>query len=281
MDCKAFRREIELLETGETPGATAQAHLDACDACRTFQRERLSLRQLVGSLGTVNAPPDFDFRLRARIAAAKAANSYPFHRTRFAPGLKAISIAASFAVLITAAVVYKQFQPARPMATANASQTAATNANEGQSKATPDNAAQLAQAPRDNDAAPVVETSAPANPVEVSQAVNNNGGKLAQARHTRAASSQARERPHVVSSESALRDAPVVTRQQPLTTPAATNADAATLLQVSSEPVRVLLHDKQGAMRSVSLERVVFGSQNILERAVQRHPPAANAEGIW
>ena len=44
MDCKAFRQEIEELETGEPLGAGAQAHVNSCVACRTFQSERLSLR---------------------------------------------------------------------------------------------------------------------------------------------------------------------------------------------------------------------------------------------
>jgi len=43
----------------------------ACAACQEFQAERTSLRELVGSLEPVVAPPDFDMRLRARIAAQK------------------------------------------------------------------------------------------------------------------------------------------------------------------------------------------------------------------
>jgi hypothetical protein len=282
MDCKAFRQEIELLETGETSRAVAQSHLNACPACRTFQRERLSLRQLVGSLGAVNVPPDFDFRLRARIAAAKGAGPYSLQRTRFAPGLKAISVAASFALLITAAVLFKQFQPARQSASASAPQTAVGAPNDGQLHETASNPERLAKATPDNAGLPVAGPSVPASPGEVSQTGGNNAGKATQVKHTRGPIPAIRERSPVVSNDFALRGNPaVVTRDQQLTTPAANSTDVATLLQVSSAPVRVLLHDKQGAMHSVSLERVVFGSQSFLERAVPRHPPAASAEGIW
>ncbi|HSD47061.1 MAG TPA: hypothetical protein VLB87_10565 [Pyrinomonadaceae bacterium] len=68
-NCEVIRREIEELSLNEEFSATAASHLETCAECREFHRQQTKLRQIVGSLGTVNAPADFDFRLRARLAA--------------------------------------------------------------------------------------------------------------------------------------------------------------------------------------------------------------------
>ena len=53
----------------KTCSTAATEHLRECAACREFHEQQTKLRQIVGSLGTVDAPADFDFRLRARLAA--------------------------------------------------------------------------------------------------------------------------------------------------------------------------------------------------------------------
>ncbi|HEY0385833.1 MAG TPA: hypothetical protein VGC64_07460, partial [Pyrinomonadaceae bacterium] len=75
--------------------------------------------------------------------------------------------------------------------------------------------------------------------------------------------------------------APVITPVRPPATASAVDKESAALLQVSTQPVRVLLHDRQGAMRAVFLGPVIFGSQDILERTAQRSPSASDAEGVW
>lgn len=67
-NCKLIRRELDELMLGETWSAAATEHLRECAECREFQEQQTKLRQIVGSLGTVEAPADFDFRLRARLA---------------------------------------------------------------------------------------------------------------------------------------------------------------------------------------------------------------------
>ena len=76
-NCEVIRQELDELTLGETISATAVEHLRECDACREFNEKQTRLREIVGSLGTVSAPPDFDFRLRARLASD--ANSAQFH----------------------------------------------------------------------------------------------------------------------------------------------------------------------------------------------------------
>lgn len=67
-NCEVIRQELDELMLGETSSAAVVEHLRECAACREFNEKQTRLRQIVGSLGTVSAPPDFDFRLRARLA---------------------------------------------------------------------------------------------------------------------------------------------------------------------------------------------------------------------
>ena len=67
-NCEMIRRELDELMLGDTSNAAVVEHLRECAACREFNEKQTRLRQMVGSLGTVSAPADFDFRLRARLA---------------------------------------------------------------------------------------------------------------------------------------------------------------------------------------------------------------------
>src|SRR5260370_13172491 len=67
MECRATRQEID--EGGGQLSAQALRHVASCAQCLAFQNERARLRGLLTSLEPVTAPADFDFRLRARIAA--------------------------------------------------------------------------------------------------------------------------------------------------------------------------------------------------------------------
>jgi hypothetical protein len=69
MTCKRFRTEIEEAATAGALGAEAAAHVASCARCRAFGAGREALRGLVRGLPRVDAPPDFEFRLRARMAA--------------------------------------------------------------------------------------------------------------------------------------------------------------------------------------------------------------------
>lgn len=280
MDCKVFRKEIDELETGQPLSTSAQAHVNACLNCQSFQAERLSLRQLVGSLGPVSAPPDFDFRLRARLAAAQSNGSNSFHRARFAPSLKAISVAASLVVLIAAAVVFKPFQsgPSNlPVASNNPSQAQPFDAQPAKLK---DNDAQVAAASH-NDKAVAAETDSNTLKTNAPSPSREDVETIARAKAARGAVQTKTERPPVISNDFAFRGTtPVITPAGPSATNLSRD-NATASLQVPAQPVKVLLHDRQGAMRSVVLGPVIFGSQDFLERSAERHAPAADVEGIW
>jgi hypothetical protein len=109
MKCKAVLKEIEELEASAGVSAPTETHLLACASCRAFAQERAALRLLVGSLEKVSAPDDFNWRLRARLAEAGSERE-PARRwfAGFAPSAQAITVAASFTLLLVAVVIYRQ-----------------------------------------------------------------------------------------------------------------------------------------------------------------------------
>jgi hypothetical protein len=110
-NCKLIRRELDELMLGEAWSAAATGHLRECAECREFHEQQTKLRQIVGSLGTVEAPADFDFRLRARLA--NGAGSAPSVYWTFAR--RGLALAAMVIVFVTGVVLVRNLmnQPAR------------------------------------------------------------------------------------------------------------------------------------------------------------------------
>ena len=121
--CEPVRRELEELTLNETFGGATAGHLRDCAECREFQRQQMKLRQIVGSLGTVNAPADFDFRLRARLAADSQRSSF---RSFAVKGLATAAVLVVFGVGV--AVVWQR--NAQPGPVAEAPRTTQTKPDE-------------------------------------------------------------------------------------------------------------------------------------------------------
>lgn len=267
MDCKACRNEIEDGLREERPSEEARAHLESCERCRIFSRERSALRELVSSLGTVSAPGDFDWKLRARLAADKKGAYRRRFRQGFAPGLPAIGLAASFVLLVAAAVLFKQADMRLKPTQVEVASVPATNV-----EATP--------------AGDSVKISEVNNAVEVNDVVAVNAPK-----------SSAGNRLSRIARASQGRSSRVEPRAPELTATAANGAvhsndfssSAAPVVSLFSIPVRtpaqplkVLLDEGRGTMRTVALQPVTFGSQKILERgAVANATADTGAEEIW
>jgi len=71
-DCKNIRQEIDEAIPGGSVSGKVREHLNTCFECRAFESERRGLQGLIADLGTVTAPADFDFRLRARLARERS-----------------------------------------------------------------------------------------------------------------------------------------------------------------------------------------------------------------
>ncbi|HYY59580.1 MAG TPA: hypothetical protein VE842_19785 [Pyrinomonadaceae bacterium] len=264
MDCKACRNEIEEAAPGARVAAGALAHLASCERCRAFREERLALIELVSSLGTVAAPHDFDWRLRARLASEKRSYRYRLW-PGVAPGTPAIALAASFALLIGVAVLLKQADN-RLIATPPQELAAVTSVAEdpdddlnGSSKA----AGAFAYG-AGTTAAPQASTGN--SPLRGAPRPPRSKGSRGEARAT--APTEARRFPPSRSNDFSSSAAPVVTLfSVPVSSP--------------SQPVKVLLDEGRGVMRTVSLQPVTFGSQEIFGRRVVSRRPTPGTEEIW
>ena len=103
-ECRATRQEID--EGGEQLSAQALRHVATCAPCLAFQNERTRLRELLTSLEPVTAPADFDFRLRARIAAQTDSVGPRSFFSGFALSTPAMTVAALVIVVLGASIVW-------------------------------------------------------------------------------------------------------------------------------------------------------------------------------
>jgi hypothetical protein len=269
MDCKACRNEIELAPTGE--GARAEealAHMERCARCRDFSAERHALVALVSSLEAISAPHDFEWRLRARLAADKrGTNVRSRSLTGFAPGAQAIALAATFALLIGVAVIFKQMSPesfnAKP-----AAEIAGGNARN------------VVETPNEAKAG-LSETIASSSNNKITATDSLTSRRVRSASPARAA----REVKETPAAETAAIRPPATVRSNDFSSSA---APVITLFAVpvknQSQHLKLLLDAGHGTMRTVSLQPVTFGAQAILERqggaAVQRSLNT-NTDDIW
>ena len=108
-NCEVIRRELDELMLDGTCSTSAAEHLKECSDCREFNRTQTKLRRMVGSLGTVEAPADFDFRLRARLAndsTSSAFHYWPLVQRGLA--VAAVIIVVAFGVVVVRNVVNQQ-----------------------------------------------------------------------------------------------------------------------------------------------------------------------------
>src|SRR5918998_5218438 len=100
MNCKAYRDETDAADLGAAPSSAARAHLALCDACRVFRDERGGLRRLWGGLGSVAAPADFEFRLRAAMRAGGGGPRTGLQARLFKPLSAALAACAAVAFTV-------------------------------------------------------------------------------------------------------------------------------------------------------------------------------------
>ena len=73
MSCKQIREAIDAASGHNSYSGHVASHLSGCPDCHRYSDEAASLIRLLSAQPRVDAPPDFEFRLRARIAGAQAA----------------------------------------------------------------------------------------------------------------------------------------------------------------------------------------------------------------
>jgi hypothetical protein len=264
-ECKAYRREIEEGADGGALGAGARAHASGCRACGDELRERRTLRALVGGLGKVEAPADFEFRLRARMAAAKADGGRGrLSGTRWLYGFAPVAVAACF-VLVSATLYFRQ--ATRPT-TIDLPAVASTPAPSGESR----------QASSVN-----VEGRAVESKTTVGEVVKESSAEVASSELHKPAhrlNVRGRQSREVASKGERRADAAQNTAVGSLT--GARVLRATIPVEASAEPLRVILRDESGAVRVVPMRAVSFGSQNVIVReATIKSSVAAEVGGVW
>jgi hypothetical protein len=285
INCKACRIEIEETEANESLSVRARAHAETCLPCRAFRHERQALRQLVGSLETVAAPPDFDFRLRARLAATAGEGRRRFAWPGFAPGMSAMAVAASLALLIGAWVIFRQVNSTRQAATQPTGTVATVPAN---------------------NAAPTPVGSAPAStppvesPVEyVAKYDGDNSQRTLRALNRRGRSIDVFHEPKLnvepVTAASTTNDTGIrsidfgALRPAPQLYPTgisnpAVDPNPAIIVPIRAlaQPAKFLFDDERGtALRTFSLRNVTFGSERLIENGEASGVGEQDASDIW
>lgn len=71
MGCSQTREAVETAARREMVSAEAARHLSGCAPCSQYAKETFALTALMAAQPRVEAPADFDFRLRARLARAR------------------------------------------------------------------------------------------------------------------------------------------------------------------------------------------------------------------
>ena len=228
--CEAVRRELEELMLGDECSNGATQHLRGCGECRQFQQQQTKLRQIVGSLGTVEAPPDFDFRLRARLANESSSAGFHLRSLQWSFASKGLATAA-MVLLFIGGVVY-----VRTLVNQPAQNEVAVQPQQAPVQPAP----KPVEEKRDGfDQAPVVASDGPRRP-----------------KSERRATSKAR--PTLVATDFASERAPVISnlpRQSPIFP-----------IDASLDALKVSLDDGEGNARTISVPTITFGSQRVLPK---------------
>ena len=246
-DCNQIRLEIDEGELGATLSSVAAQHLRECARCQDFHDEQTKLRQIVGSLETVHAPADFDFRLRARLANSENASAYRF-LSPFALLRSPAFAAVTMLLMIAGGFVFlRQFTPKEE-------RTVAVN-----DRSNPAPAPAPAQTEQ-----PSKEQLAPKSEGEPSKSVTV---RLEPRRGTTIPRKRSASIDFSNTSATVIRNT-------------GAGAYAATFpLDVSQQSFKVSIDDGRGSSRTISVPTVSFGSRRVLPSGSPSNQFVAS--GVW
>jgi hypothetical protein len=241
---------------------------------------------MIGSLEVVAAPADFDFRLRARLAAAKSVGARNGAWHRFAPGAWSLALAASFVILIAVGLIVRLVWLA-PASSIQPQELANNNPVNEQSPAPAPSAPALAPtAPavvpkqsgaQNGIAAPV--TASVQHQLKVRQQTNVNRG-VSGKQEIISNTSDGNEGGGTY--DSALRSA-APSRMPPGIPDPVSNPGAmiAVPVQASRKPATVTLNYGSAKSQMLLLRPVTFGAQDVFERGDVQRIFISSAQGVW
>jgi hypothetical protein len=259
MNCENIRREIEEAGSAGFLSAAALSHLEACAACQTLFRQQTNLQAILSGLGTVEAPGDFDFRLRARLAGEKrsGALSLPFGNLSF--GLRSTAVAAIL-LLIGSAVLFVALKSSPNTSVAGGNQVPVQ---------------------------PVTPESTGGNPTPVNGVVKSGSDEVAKApiEQDHLPAGRAPKVPGMrreiagVRSGNRFGSRDMSQKGAQVDRLAGTYPTAAFPIDASYQSLKVSVDDSRGASRTISLPSVSFGSQRTLSQSAS--PLLASARDTW
>jgi hypothetical protein len=244
--CSTIRRQLDELMLGDPQSPDVSQHLRECNACRDFHEKQTKLRQIVGSLGTVSAPSDFDFRLRSKLASGKSNGSYLLTGSLWLFGKRTAIVAAAVLIIIGAVFLMRELP----------------------------NQNAVIQAVEDNRppsrTAPVVVDSTTGGTNQDSKASDVTAKAGEKEKVSRKIMSMAPRNIRTLDSkDEASSRAPVIRAPQQA-------VDQIFPVDASQQSLRVSLFDGRGNPRTISLPTVTFGSQRVVPTATSFAP-----KGVW
>jgi hypothetical protein len=218
----------------------------------------MKLRQLIGSLGTVTAPADFDFRLRAKLAHQTEVRSKGIWPSGLFLGRPGTAVAA--VLLVAGAVLALRSFNDGPISQRAALETTKTTKQSA------------VVAPSDKQVAmpQLAEVSDHSTPSTI-QPVTTRQSSVPDRRPQPVA----RQRSRVTTREYSSVAAEVVKPDKVVA-----SADPVFTIDASDQPMSLSLDDGSGIQRTISLPRISFGSQ----RAFAGEPTSmvkTSAKGVW
>lgn len=228
VNCRSVCFQIDAAEAGWEPSSTITEHLLTCDNCRAFFADRAKLRQMVAGLGQVEVPPDFDFRLRARLAAEdqRPTRSFSFGGLRLR---MPTAVVATLAVIVVGAFVFRSLN-VQPVTTTS-----------------------LRGPDLVNDSQPSNVTG-PIDGRDVGLGANPSVPKQPPPRLQRRVNQvAANQKGRANSRDFSSGSAPVVKNEE--------SVASAFAVDTSQQSLKVSLDDGTGVSRTISVPRVSFGSQ--------------------
>ncbi len=250
--CELIRRELDELNLDETCSTAAIEHLRDCGACREFQEKQTKLRQIVGSLGTVAAPADFDFRLRARLANESSSASHFNFVSIFMWGpvlRRGLAAAALLLLFATGAFLVRSKLNGPAEVTETAKQSPAPPVHESPRQV------QQAVAPTASDGGKHEVVSVPPG---------NHPQKNKMDRFEQVAVTKNRR---LATLDSSSTGANVLNGSEPLASSATIPIDASSL-----QSFTVSVDDGRGNAKTISVPAISFGSQRLMHNANQFAP---------
>jgi hypothetical protein len=268
-DCKIYLSEIEEVSERSALSGVARTHADSCRACGDVLREHESLRNLVRGLDKIEAPADFEFRLRARMASAKSVGRRgPFGGLRAAYGFAPAAVALCF-LIVSASLYLRQTTRTSPAGQPGAGvHEVKSNAVGTQSSVSGLNSVAKSTT---TEGAPL-NVDAPRLTARISQSV------LPRQRIARRVSMPSQRsvvggstEPALTTTVASLNSAEVI-HSHTMSIP----------LETAAAPLRLVLRDERGAERVVPMRAVSFGAQDLIAReGGLKQTTAAKDEGVW